>query len=164
MTIAEFDKLSVKKKKELLTGCCPSTAWVKEMMEIFPVNDLVDLLEYAEEKWFDCNPADWQEAFKHHAKSNDKFAPENFKAHVVQHEAAAESKVKKSVLPELEEARKEYRDTFGYDFIVFVTGKSAKALLRRIRKRMQNDPEEELTITAGEQFKIMRQRIKNLFA
>ena len=71
MTIADFDHLDSSKKKELLFNCCGSSAWVKEMLEIFPVNDLLDLLEYAEEKWFDCNPADWLEAFEHYPRIGD---------------------------------------------------------------------------------------------
>lgn len=48
MTIAYFDHLPESEKKELLQMCCGSTAWIKKMIRIFPVNDLVDLLEYAE--------------------------------------------------------------------------------------------------------------------
>jgi 2-oxo-4-hydroxy-4-carboxy-5-ureidoimidazoline decarboxylase len=45
MTIAEFDQLPVKEKRELLASCCGSEAWIKKMLSIFPVQNLVDLLD-----------------------------------------------------------------------------------------------------------------------
>lgn len=164
MTIAEFDRLPDRKKKELLFNCCGSTAWAKGMLEVFPVNDLVDLLEYAEEKWYDCNSADWLEAFKYHSKTDDEHAPVNFNDQITIKEAAGAKKGKKSVLAELEQARKEYKATFGYVFIAYITGKTAASLLKMLKERLQNDPEDELSVTAAEQFKITRQRIKRLFA
>ena len=71
MTIAKFDQLPSAEKNELLGMCCSSSAWIKRMLAIFPVENLVDLLEYAEEEWYDCNPADWLEAFQHHIKIGD---------------------------------------------------------------------------------------------
>ena len=52
MTIAEFDNFETEKKKELLKQCCNSAAWVNKMLTAFPVEDLVDLMEDAEEKWY----------------------------------------------------------------------------------------------------------------
>ena len=45
MTIAEFDHLSEDQKKELLHKCCGSAKWVDKMLKVFPIDDLVELLE-----------------------------------------------------------------------------------------------------------------------
>lgn len=68
MTIAAFDHLPTEKKQELLVQCCGSSQWVNKMLTVFPVEDLVELLEAAEEKWYECTEADWREAFEHHLK------------------------------------------------------------------------------------------------
>lgn len=166
MTIAEFDHLKAEEKKILLFNCCGSTAWVKGMMEIFPVNDLVDLLEYAEEKWYDCNPADWMEAFMHHPKIGDTqsvhttVSPSN--DYASQEQKGIES-AEKGILTALEKANENYMENFGYIFIVFATGKSAEEMLDILNSRINNDPHEELNIAAGEQNKITRLRLEKLF-
>src|SRR5438067_10116445 len=71
MTIAGFDHLPPEKKKELLLQCCGSSAWAEKMLAVFPVEDLVELLEFAEEKWYECSEDDWIEAFSHHPKIGD---------------------------------------------------------------------------------------------
>ena len=40
-------------------------------MAYFPADDLVELLEDAEEKWYECSEDDWKEAFTHHPKIGD---------------------------------------------------------------------------------------------
>ena len=166
MTIADFDHLKTEEKKKLLFNCCGSNAWVKRMMEIFPVNDLVDLLEYAEEKWYDCNPADWLEAFMHHPKIGDTqsihttVSPSNDYA---AHEQEGIESATKGILTALEKANEDYLENFGYIFIVFATGKSADEMLDILNSRIDNDPREELNIAAGEQNKITRLRLEKLF-
>ena len=167
MTIAEFDHLDIKKKKELLFNCCGCNAWVKGMLEIFPVNDLIDLLEYSEEKWYDCNPAEWLEAFEHHPKIGDidsiqkKFAET---ADYAENEQAGVSPNDKKVLEELIKANEEYEDVFGYIFIVFATGKTAAEMLAILNERLLNNPHDELIVAAGEQDKITKLRLQKLFA
>ncbi|MEO9211100.1 MAG: 2-oxo-4-hydroxy-4-carboxy-5-ureidoimidazoline decarboxylase [Ginsengibacter sp.] len=167
MTIAEFDHLDIKKKKELLFNCCGCNAWVKGMLEIFPVNDLIDLLEYAEEKWYDCNPAEWLEAFEHHPKIGDidsiqkKFAET---ADYAENEQAGVSPNDKKILEELIKANEEYEDVFGYIFIVFATGKTAAEMLAILNERLLNNPHDELIVAAGEQDKITKLRLQKLFA
>ena len=166
MTIAQFDNLDIKKKKELLFNCCGSTAWVKGMIEIFPVNDLVDLLEYAEEKWFDCNPADWLEAFEHHSRIGDIHSIQKRFAKTANYATDEQAGIEDSsdqVLEQLAKANEEYEENFGYLFIVYATGKSAKEMLAILQQRLNNDPHTELMIAAAEQDKITKLRIQKLF-
>ncbi|MEO6683482.1 MAG: 2-oxo-4-hydroxy-4-carboxy-5-ureidoimidazoline decarboxylase [Ginsengibacter sp.] len=166
MTIADFDNLDINKKKELLFNCCGSSTWVKEMLSIFPVNDLVDLLEYAEEKWYDCNPADWLEAFQHYPKIGDMhLVTERYAktADYIKSEQAGISDTPDEVLEELMQANAEYEELFGYIFIVFATGKSAEEMLEILKERINNDPREEIMIAAAEQDKITKLRLKKLF-
>src|SRR5687767_10967884 len=71
MTIAEFDHLPEQKKRELLEHCCGSSAWVNKMLTAFPVEDLVEFLDVAEEKWNECTQPEQMEAFEHHPKIGD---------------------------------------------------------------------------------------------
>jgi 2-oxo-4-hydroxy-4-carboxy-5-ureidoimidazoline decarboxylase len=166
MTIAEFDHLEIQKKKELLHNCCGSDAWVKSMLTIFPVNDLVDLLEYAEEKWYECNAAEWLEAFHHHPKIGDIDSLKK-RFHSTAEWAAGEQMGIKgtpsNILEELAKANDEYEDLFGYIFIVVATGKSAEEMLDILKVRLNNDPHTELIVAAAEQNKITQLRLQKLF-
>lgn len=167
MTIADFDHLPEAEKKELLQMCCGSTAWIKKMLGILPVNDLVDLLEYAEEEWYDCNPADWLEAFQSHIKIGDI---ESFKKNTAGNadwplkEQSGILNSPPDMLDELAKANEMYEETFGYNYIVVATGKSAREMVDDLLKRLDNDPHDELIIAAGEQNKITQLRLQKLFS
>lgn len=165
MTIAQFDQLSAGDKRNLLFSCCGSEAWVRQMMEVFPVEDLVDLLEYAEEKWYDCNPADWLEAFENHARLGDKHAlqEEELFSFSIREQARLLSS-DSMVIQALIDANEDYEETFGYMFISFAQGKTAETLLSELEARLRNDPHEEIKIAAAEQDKITKSRLKRLFS
>lgn len=163
MTIAQFDQISVPERKDMLFHCCGSSAWVKGMMEIFPVQNFVDLLEYAEEKWYDCNPADWLEAFENHARLGDRKtlnAEDDLYGKSEQEKLLAGDTL---VIDALKKANEQYEDTFGYMFISFAHGKTAKQLLEELEQRLENDPRDELQIAASEQYKITKSRLEKLF-
>lgn len=166
MTIAEFDHLGVEEKKALLHQCCGSTSWVNHMLMALPAEDLVDLLEIAEEQWYACQEADWREAFSHHPKIGDvntlkeKFAAT---AHFAEGEQSSVKQASEQVLQQLAEANQAYENRFGYIFIVCATGKSADEMLQLLNRRLYNNPEVEMQVAMEEQLKITRLRLEKLF-
>lgn len=167
MTIADFDNLGIAEKKRLLAECCNSTSWIKKMIGIFPVQDLVDLLEYAEEEWYECNPAEWLEAFQNHIRIGDVDAIEKnttINTDWVKNEQAVFFNASPAVLKSLEKENELYEETFGYNFIVFTKGKSINEIIADLSTRLENNPDDELRISAGEQNKIMQLRLQQLFS
>ena len=166
MTIAEFDHLDAKQKKTILHQCCGSANWVNKMLEALPAEDLVDLLEIAEEQWYACQEQDWREAFSHHPKIGDieslkeKFAAT---AHWAEGEQAAVQEASQQTLQELAAGNQAYEQRFGYIFIVCATGKSAGEMLQLLNLRLYNNPEEEMQIAMEEQNKITKLRLEKLF-
>ena len=166
MTIATFDHLPEEKKNELLLQCCGSTAWVDKMLTVFPVEDLVELLEAAEEKWYECNEEDWREAFDHHPKIGDINSLKEKFANTAQWASAEQSGVNDAsdnVIQELAKANEEYEKKFGNIFIVCATGKSAEQMLSILKERLNNAKEDEIKVAAVEQNKITKIRIEKLF-
>lgn len=167
MTIADFDNLEIEEKKRLLAQCCNSASWVKKMIEIFPVQNLVDLLEYAEEEWYECNPAEWLEAFQNHIKIGDIQSIEKdttINKDWVKNEQAIFFNTSPAILKDLEKENELYEETFGYNFIVFTKEKSIKIIIAELSVRLENDPHDELLIAAGEQNRITQQRLQKLFS
>lgn len=166
MTIAEFDHLGVEDKKKLLQSCCGSTSWVNNMIAALPAEDLVDLLEIAEEQWYACHEADWREAFSHHPQIGDIDAlKEKFAATAqwAEGEQASVKQASEQTLEQLAEGNQVYKEKFGYIFIVCATGKSADEMLQLLNQRLYNNPDVEIQIAMEEQLKITRLRIEKLF-
>jgi 2-oxo-4-hydroxy-4-carboxy-5-ureidoimidazoline decarboxylase len=167
MTIAEFDHLPTEKKKKLLQQCCGSSAWVNKMLTVFPVEDLVELLEAAEEKWYECSEEDWKEAFEHHPKIGDinslrqKYIATKTWA---EGEQAGVTTASEEDIKDLEKSNNEYQKKFGYIFIVCATGKTAKEMIGILKTRLQNTSEEEVKIASAEQNKITKLRVGKLLA
>ena len=63
---------------------------------------------------------------------------------------------------ELVKQNRKYEEKFGYIFIVCATGKSASGMLELLRIRLENSPESELKIAAGEQMKITNLRLNKM--
>jgi 2-oxo-4-hydroxy-4-carboxy-5-ureidoimidazoline decarboxylase len=165
MTLHDFNILPQDKLVAELTKCCGSSAWVNRMLPFIPAEDLVELLEDAEEQWWKCSENDWKEAFAHHPKIGDleslkkKFAST---AELTSGEQGQVSHASEDVLKALAEGNRLYEDKFGYIFIVCATGKSAEEMLGLLHARLGNDPKEELEIAADEQNKITKLRLEKL--
>jgi 2-oxo-4-hydroxy-4-carboxy-5-ureidoimidazoline decarboxylase len=165
MTLHDLNTLPKQQLKAELLRCCGSSAWVEKMLTFFPADDLVELLEDAEEQWYKCSEKDWKEAFSHHPKIGDteslkkKFAST---ANWASGEQGGVTTAKQETIEALARGNKEYEAKFGYIFIVCATGKSAEEMLTILQSRLPNDPKDEIEIAAEEQNKITKLRIEKL--
>jgi 2-oxo-4-hydroxy-4-carboxy-5-ureidoimidazoline decarboxylase len=165
MTLHELNILTPEQRKNELTKCCGATAWVNKMMHCFPMDDLVELLECAEEEWYRCTEVDWKEAFTHHPKIGDvasltkKFAAT---AQWASGEQSSVSAANKETIEALAKGNDLYEAKFGYIFIVCATGKSAAEMLSLLEARLGNNVDVEIKIAAEEQNKITKLRLEKL--
>ncbi len=170
MTLHELNALSQPQLKEELLKCCGSSTWVKMMMSYFPADDLVELLEDAEEMWYACSKEDWKEAFTHHPKIGDvesltkKFASTSDPIAIgwASGEQSGVNVATKETIEALAEGNRLYEEKFGYIFIVSATGKSAEEMLGLLKSRLKNSPNEEIQIAADEQNMITKLRLEKL--
>ena len=166
MTLKEFNSLDREIAKEELFKCCGSGKWVEQMIHHFPFSSVEQLQNKALNIWYrKCDEEDWLEAFKHHPKIGDvknlqeKFASTKEWAGA---EQAGVQKANEEVIQALAKGNKEYKDKFGFIFIVCATGKLAEEMLEILNKRMNNSYESELKIAMNEQHKITVIRLKKL--
>lgn len=167
MTLEELNKISQLQLKEELLKCCGSPTWAKMMMAYFPADSLEELLEKAEEIWYECSEDDWKEAFAHHPKIGDMESLTKKFASTAQWASGEQSGVN-TAAPEtitaLAEGNRLYEEKFGYIFIVCATGKPAEEMLTLLRDRLKNGREKEIKIAAAEQNKITKLRLQKLIA
>ena len=165
MTLHELNTLPKQQLREELLKCCGSSSWVNKMLPFFPADDLVELLEDAEEQWYQCSEADWKEAFTHHPRIGDidslrkKFAAT---AQWASGEQSGVSSASQQTIEALAKGNEDYEKKFGYIFIVCATGKSADEMLALLEERLKNNAAEEIEIAADEQNKITRLRLEKL--
>ena len=164
--LEHINQLTDEQLREQLTKCCGSKRWVEQMGTQRPYKNLEMLLQQAKKIWNQLDPSDWLEAFEHHPKIGDinslrqKF--NNTKAWA-SNEQAGVSEADEQTLQGLADGNTAYESKFGYIFIVCATGKSAAEMLDLLTNRLNNEPEEELNIAAGEQLKITHLRLKKWF-
>lgn len=165
MTLHEFNILPKKRLIEELNRCCGSKAWVERMLKFIPADDMVELLEDAEEQWWLCSESDWKEAFAQHPAIGDLESIKKKFASTADWAGEEQSAIKGAsgeVLEELAKLNGQYEEKFGYIFITCASGKSVNELVTDLHTRLQNNPEVEIEIAADEQNKITKLRIEKL--
>ena len=165
MTFHELNMLPAETLKHELFKCCGSMAWVNKMLPFFPMDDLVEMLEDAEEQWYACTEADWREAFTHHPKIGDMEMLANKFAATAQWASGEQSALDTAsgeVMADMAAANEAYEKKFGYIFIISATGKSAEEILDILKQRLSNTPGDEIKIAVEEQNKITLIRLQKL--
>jgi 2-oxo-4-hydroxy-4-carboxy-5-ureidoimidazoline decarboxylase len=150
--------------RELLTRCCGATRWVDAMLSARPFASTAALHAEADAAWARLEARDYLEAFSHHpeigADLDELRRRFTGTAALSRGEQAGAASASAATLLALREQNREYRERFGYSFIVCATGKTADEMLALLRGRLQNAPAEELTIAAAEQAKITHLRLE----
>jgi 2-oxo-4-hydroxy-4-carboxy-5-ureidoimidazoline decarboxylase len=148
-----------------LLRCCGSREWAQGMLARRPFRSAAELFAAAEEFWAGLGRDDWLEAFAVHPRIGDldalrkKFATT---ADWASHEQAGVAGASDDTVRQLADGNRRYEERFGYIFIVCATGKSAAEMLDILNARLQNTPEQEITVAAAEQAKITRLRLEKL--
>lgn len=167
MTAAEFNQVNDEAARALLRNCCGASRWVERMLAGRPYSGIADLLDRAEREWQETGPADWEEAFSHHPRIGETAAAAPVGEAARRWSAAEQGGLDPAdagARRALADANREYEQRFGRIYIVCASGRGPDDLLRDLRDRMANSPEQELTIAAREQGRITRQRLRRLFS
>jgi 2-oxo-4-hydroxy-4-carboxy-5-ureidoimidazoline decarboxylase len=130
------------------------------MIERRPFMDDASLHAQADEVWWQLRERDWLEAFSKHPKIGER--RENAKWPAA--EQAGMVRASADAVESMHRRNIEYRDKFGWIFIVCATGKSAAEMLALIEQRLHNEPTDEMRIATAEQAKITHLRLTKLLA
>jgi allantoicase len=149
-----------------LSRVCGSRRWVRAMLAQAPFHSRAHLFGEADRQWWRLGDGDWREAFSHHPRIGADIATLRAKyastADWSAGEQAGVASASDAVLEGLAAGNRAYEARFGHIFLVCATGRSAAEMLELLRERLDNTPENELRIAAGEQAKITRIRLEKL--
>jgi OHCU decarboxylase len=117
------------------------------------------LLETADNVWSSLGRSDWLEAFAAHPRLGESggHAPSSSRREQSQVMAAADE-----TLTDLAGENRRYEDRFGHIFLFSAAGHTAAEVLAALRRRMHNDPSQEIAVAAEEQRKITRLRLESM--
>ena len=161
--IEKLNRLGADEARAALLACCGSTRWASEVAALRPFWDVGQLLRIAERVWRELGREDWLEAFRAHPKIGESKAERETGEEArrwAEGEQSGARAAAADTLDALTRANREYEERFGFIFIVCATGKSAEEMLGLLRARMPNDPETELRVAAGEQWRITELRLR----
>ncbi len=164
--IGKLNRLSMDETRAALLACCGSTRWADAVAALRPFWDVGQLLNIAGRVWRELPREDWLEAFRAHPKIGESRPQRETGAEAqrwAEGEQARAREASDETLDALSEANREYEERFGFIFIVCATGKSAEEMLALLRERINNDPETELRVAAGEQWRITELRLRKFF-
>lgn len=144
---------------QALLSCSGSTQWVAQLLARRPWTSENHLQSEAEQVWFSLSAQDWLEAFSAHPKigerSSDRWSAQEQNGMAQARQATTEA---------IQRMNTAYERRFGYIFIICATGKTAEEMRDALAQRLSHQPEDELSIAAIEQAKIMHLRLKKLLA
>jgi len=152
--LARLNAMAGPEAEEVMLSCCGSRPWARRMAGARPFSSETELLSSADRFWKELPEREWLEAFASHPKIGERASGQAAR------EQSGTRAASPGLLEELARANKEYEQRFGHIFIVCATGKTAQEMLDLCRRRLHNDPPEELAVAAEEQRKIMRLRLE----
>lgn len=151
---------------ELLT-CCGSREWARRMAALRPFGAEPVLFDAAHEAWWALGREDWLEAFRGHPRIGERKAEAGQTAREQgwsRGEQAGMDAAQEETRRTLAELNRVYEERFGYIYLVCASGRGADELLQILRQRLENDPDAEIRIAAGEQARITELRLRKLLA
>jgi allantoicase len=165
--LRRFNKMPSTIAYAALMDCSGSKRWATQMQARRPFRDVPALFAASEEIWPQLTDGEWLAAFAHHPAIGGKSAAKGQSTAAKRWskgEQAVAQTAAAAALEALACANEEYRDKFGYVFLICATGKTSDEILAALRHRIHNDPAVELRTAAEEQRKITRIRLEKLLA
>jgi len=162
-----FNKLSNQQAFDVLMQCNTSERWCQKMAQLRPFSDFEALLIAADTIWKSSKETDLLAAFEGHPEIGDVSTLRQKYQNTAQsagHEQSGVDNATEETLIALAKGNKDYKEKFGFIFIVCASGKSAQEMLSLLQQRLDNTRQQELINAAEEQRKITHIRLKKTLA
>lgn len=162
MDLTALNRAAPDRAESDLKACCASQRWMTAMAARRPFADVSDLLQAAADEWWVLDEEDWLEAFADHPRIGEQRDGDDRHSTWSRDEQSGAAVAGTIAAADLAECNRQYEERFGFRFLICATGLSAEEMLDACRRRLGNDPDEEILVAAAEQEKITALRIRKL--
>lgn len=159
--LAEWNNTDEESAMGAMLACCGSRRWAAAMVAMRPFANIAALSEAADRIWATMAEPDWMEAFACHPRIGERNAAagsEKSRAWSAQEQEGAASATS-DTMRQLAEGNAQYKEQFGFTYIVCATGKSAEEMLAILKRRSGSDRVGELKEAAEQQRQITQIRL-----
>ena len=163
--LEKLNEYSQKQAFNVFMQCNTSEKWCESMALSRPFADKQSVFDTSDTHWANSNEKDLLEAFDGHPEIGDvSTLSEKYRntEKLAGHEQSGVNTATENTLQSLSQGNKDYKEKFGFIFIVCASGKSADEMLALLLERLPNSREQELINAAEEQRKITHIRLENL--
>ncbi|CAN5882655.1 hypothetical protein BH23ACT5_BH23ACT5_18380 [soil metagenome] len=158
-----LDSLFPQAAESFLRTACSSADWVANMEARRPYGQPETLLAVAESFFDQLSRQDWLEAFAAHPRIGESRGSQEATGEALsQREQQGAAGADEAVAASLADVNRRYEEKFGYTYIVRAAGRSAHEMLSLAEQRLDNDPDVELAVAAGQQREITRRRLRRM--
>jgi 2-oxo-4-hydroxy-4-carboxy-5-ureidoimidazoline decarboxylase len=163
--LSKLNEYTQKQAFDIFMQCNTSETWCKSMAQSRPYADYQSVLDNADKHWANSSEKDILQAFEGHPEIGDVSTLRKKYRNTEKlagHEQSGVNTATENTLQSLAQGNKDYKEKFGFIFIVCASGKSADEMLELLLKRLPNSRERELVNAAEEQRKITHIRLEIL--
>lgn len=163
MNLETLNRLPADDARDALLACCSSERWAEAMAQRRPFADRGELRRTAEELWWELDEEDWLQAFAAHPRIGEGGGGSGG-GRSERWSRGEQAGVRGGAVRRFAEANREYEERFGHLFLICASGRGGDEMLEELEQRLENDPETELRVAAGEQAAITALRLDKLLS
>ncbi|WP_026819448.1 2-oxo-4-hydroxy-4-carboxy-5-ureidoimidazoline decarboxylase [Arthrobacter castelli] len=163
MTLKSFNEATDDEARQMLRPCADIPRWINEITAVRPFDSEAALLQYAEQAAPDWTATEIDGALAHHPRIGERAEGASAEASHSRREQAGVSSSDETA-QQLIAGNHAYEEKFGRVFLIRAAGRSAEDILAALQQRLENTPEQELPIIAGQLREIAVRRLEGVLA
>lgn len=163
MQLEEFNALAQEEAAAVVRPCADIDAWVAAVVAGRPYADVGSLLATADARAREWTAAEVEQALADHPRIGERHAGGGASAAMSGREQGGVSTAQ-DVQERLRAGNAAYEEKFDRIYLVRAAGRSAEEILALLDERLENDPETEIAVTAGQLREIALLRLEGLLA
>ncbi len=163
MQLAEFNAMTHAEAAAAVRPCVDIDSWVEAVVAGRPYDDLAEVVAVGDLQARSWTHPEVEKALADHPRIGERHTGSGASASMSGREQAAVDPSDIDLQERLAAGNAAYEEQFDRIYLVRAAGRSAAEILALLEQRLDNDPETELDVTAGQLREIAVLRLEGLF-
>jgi 2-oxo-4-hydroxy-4-carboxy-5-ureidoimidazoline decarboxylase len=162
MRLDEFNSADRGYAINVLRACADVTRWCEHLVDHRPYGSVDDLVAEAGSAAEPFTADEIEAALAHHPRIGERAAGDTREAEMSRSEQRAVGSADADLQRAIRDGNREYEERFGRVFLIRAAGRGAPEILASLQERLENEPEVEDRIVAGQLREIALLRLKGI--